>query len=468
MKKTLTFLSMLLLLTTSGCSQQTSLPPADSNVQNSLTSAEADNPDITPGEDIIITMAVHEKPNSALKAAIKAFNEEDNSYQVKVENYEQYFDKSYEIDGGKGIGGYIKADFELQMDVMQGGVVDIVPDSAFAYYGRFDILEQKGAFIDLNPFLEKDEEVNRTTMNAHILDISQKDGKLYSLPVVYVVDTMIGPEPYVGTKENWTVDEMIERWNQMPENAIFNKGAMPNKDYVFMNVLRSNLGRFVDYKNVCCYFDSTDFVKILEFCNSFPVPDGQKLEPPEDAVTFAMSMWFTTFLSFHECITGRDGTPWTLVGYPSEDGRGAFINTSGGRYGICYQSSPEVQEGAWQFLKTLTTEDFLRSDSEANNWAEFSGFPVNNAFYKNLEQEEIHKEPSPFDEEKIGNPTQEECDRLAAYIASIPYVNSSLDNELEDIIYDELQIMFEGRQSPQQTADAIQSRASIYVSEKAG
>lgn len=467
MKKQFAAIAAVLALLLTGCYRNPGISePPDSDTPTEQT---------TSAEDIVITMAVHEKPNSALKAAIKAFNEADNGYQVKVENYDQYYDHSFEVDGGKGIEGYIKADFQLQMDVIQGGVVDIVPDSAFAYYGRFDILEQKGAFIDLNPFLEQDEEVNRTTMNAHILDISEKDGKLYSLPVLYAIETLIGPEPYVGAKENWTVDEMIDRWNQMPDNAIFNMGAVPNKDYVFMNVLRSNLGRFVDYKNVCCYFDSPDFVKILEFCNTFPVPDGQKLEPTEDAVTFAMDIRFSSFSSFHSYITGRDGTPWTLVGYPSEDGRGAFINTAGWRYGICYQSSPEVQEGAWQFLKTLTTEDFLRSDSEADNWSKFYGLPVNNAFFEKLGQEEMQKEPdmyvAQFDPEYLSTfstLTQEEYDRLAAYIASIPYVNSSLDNELKDLIYDELQTMFEGRQTPQQTADAIQSRATIYVSEKAG
>lgn len=63
--------------------------------------------------------------------------------------------------------------------------------------------------------MEQDAEVNRSTLNDRILQLNETDGKLYRLPTFYGVETLIGEAKYVGSKENWTVDEFISQWKNV-------------------------------------------------------------------------------------------------------------------------------------------------------------------------------------------------------------------------------------------------------------
>lgn len=467
MKRKLVLLSALLLVIVSGCSQPTTLPTEDSEVLNSPSSAEAAPPGEphTPGEDIVITMAISRQDDGTpeMKSVIKKFNEMDNGYRIEIKNYFEYYESDQDVDanGGVKMEGFFKADFQLQMDVIQGGVVDIVPVDAFMYTGRFDVLEQKGAFIDLNPFLEQDEEINRTTLNSHILDLAERDGKLYSLPIFYRIETIIGRSDYVGTKENWTFDELLDHWDKMPEGTTFNYST--SNTGVYRCILRNNIGRFLDYENACCYFDSPNFVRLLEFCNTFPPEDPNKLNPSEDTINFVSDTIFESLSMFHRQLQDEQGYANTLVGYPSEDGSGAFISLIN-RYGICMKSSLEVQEGAWQFFKILADEEYQQKMCDSYD----TFLTTNNEIQDRWAQELISGQGHEKELIESGQPTQADYEKLKAYVNSINHVNDTLDSDLQTIIDDELSIMFEGRQTPQQTADAIQNRASIYVSEKAG
>ena len=85
---------------------------------------------------------------------------------------------------------------------------------------------------------------------------------------------MYGETQYVGKKENWTLDEMIERWEQMPEDAVFNGNK--TRDSVYREVLAPKLTSFVDIEKGISNFDSSVFLKTLEFINSFPNPEAYK------------------------------------------------------------------------------------------------------------------------------------------------------------------------------------------------
>lgn len=75
---------------------------------------------------------------------------------------------------------------------------------------NYQILQNKGAFVDLYSFMENDPEVNTDTLDTHVLEVNEIDGKLYTLPDFYHINTLQGESKYVGTKENWTFDEFEE------------------------------------------------------------------------------------------------------------------------------------------------------------------------------------------------------------------------------------------------------------------
>ncbi len=458
MKRIMKFAALAVMFFYTGCSginAPEKISPTDSAPENTVEITGTEK----PKEEIVIKMAIHTSVSQEVSSAVRAFNESDNGYKIEFVDYDEYDDaESYTDDGALLPGGWEKADFELQMDILKGDTVHLVPDTAFSDRGKFDLLMVKSAFIDLYSFLDRDGEINRDTLDTHVLELCETDGKLCYLPQYYWIETMFGKTEYVGEKEGWTFAELKDRWNAMPDDATFNLNV--DKHGVYRVILRNNLGAFLDYENGTCSFDSPEFVDMLEFCNSFILLE-EKETVGGDRKKFVMDMMLCGFNEYHRILTWEDDDDYTLVGYPTEDGNGAFLHPIN-RYAICADAPPEVQEGAWEFIRTLMEEEFCCE--QCNKYNGLLGFPVNRAAYERLAQEELHR---PKEEQySYGNMTQEEYKRLCDYIGRIDAVNDVIDDDLETIINEEINLLFKGEYTAQQCADMIQSRASIYISER--
>ena len=476
MQRTLAALSGAMLLLT-GCSS------APQQLSTSAPESAEMTESTRPAEDVTVTVAVSNQNDKALLDAVSRFNALDCGYQVELRDYSAYIDKSmsYEDDLGGGETVTVITDdsaldpvaLRVQMDVMNGEV-DLVPDSAFvANLGRYEVLVQKGAFADLYPFMEHDTEINTDTLDTHVLSLHETDGELRCLPLYYTIETAFGDPALVGTRENWTFDEMLDCWENAPAGTTFY--GVSTRDYVYMNLLRGCLGDFVDYETASCSFDSPLFVRMLEFCNTFPSPLGYKADPDHTHDLFHSTTIYGVS-SFGETAEGR-----TLVGYPTEDRTGAFLNAAYNRWGIVRNTSPEKQAGAWAFLRTLAAEEAQQSRLPGEDGAQEdgvfygeNGFPINKAAAEHYAEGLIAK-----DEQNVPNPqtaqgvaydagwlSREEYDRCMAYIQGINRLSTNIDSSLQAIVEEELRRMYADEQTPQETAEKIQSRASIMVSER--
>ncbi len=440
-----------LLLTLTACgSPQT----PDTSAPSDSRSTAAEQPPAPTDEngDIVIRLAVNKYMGYEVDKAIREFNELDNGYHIQ----KVFYDHESVYNSGNAIRS---ADMKLQMDIMNGDVVDMVADNAFEEVSRYEILTQKGAFADLYPFLDGDTGTNRSELHAHVLELHETDEQLCQMPMYFYIQTVLGLTEDVGTKENWTFDEMLMHWEAMPEGSVFSSNN--TKLYVYNHLIRGNLSAFVDYKNATCSFDSPEFVEMLEFCNSFDVI-YDKSQPDGRNPNFVRLMVLDCFNGFHFSVGSDEGEEYTLVGYPTNEGNGAFLNTTYSRYAICADTPPEVQEGAWAFIRTLADEDFCCDISNAYN--NFVGFPVNRAAFERLAQEELNRPEA--EQYSYGNMTQAEYERLCAYIQSIDRINDNIDDALETIVNEEIDLLFKGECTAQQCADMIQSRASLYISER--
>ena len=77
----------------------------------------------------------------------------------------------------------------------------------------------------------------------------------------------------------------------------------PPPRIIYCTVLREELGRFIDYENASCGFDSPEFVQMLQFCNSFPEtpPDKTEMWEYDD---FVYERCIRGFQNFHEECAG--------------------------------------------------------------------------------------------------------------------------------------------------------------------
>lgn len=456
MKKFLSMIASLIIMTTVSCSEVGTVEQI-----NEVSQQETSESTTEKHEDVTITMAVL-NGNEYLRDVINDFNNADNGYNIVLKDYMEYYDKSFETENGTTSEAFARIDRQLSLDIMEGGIVDIVTDNLFEDTGKYDSLMMQGAFADLYDFMQA-ENYDDSILYKHIIELHETDGKLCCMPLFFSIDTIAGQTRYVGDKENWTIDEMIEHWNAMPEGSTFN--GHTTKDYIYMTVLRSYISSFIDTENHTVNYNSPEFIKILEFINSFDPPENYKSEMNWNTPHFVVNFQFSNFEGFHYSLWNEQNEPITVVGYPSENENGILIDTSRNKYSICDCSSPEVKQGAWEFLKTLVSYDFQY------NMADYE-FPINYEVFKKKGEEEYSK----YGQQNIisiqgteydtGYLSPEEYDKLVSLIDGTKKVSLSIENDITKIIEEELYSMFKGEKSPAETAEIIQDRAGILISER--
>lgn len=429
-------------------------------------------------------MAVEPEPGE-----FDEFNNADNGYRIEYVASHSLLDENgdplmYTTEESK------KQDFDLIQRIINEDDIDIVGAFSFNNPAYYEILKNKGAFVDLYEFMKDDPDVNPELMNKHVLELCETDGHLYGLPSSYNVHTMIGKKEYVGDKQNWTVDEFIKHWNNMPDNATISGSR--NAEDIYYTILRSNLTSYVDYTKAEVYFDSPDFRKLLEFCGSFESNYGEKSEldynAPDFISVYAVTGFKSSLLGYgysgtNETLVShiKDGE-YTLVGYPNSDGQGSYISTNG-EYSICAHSSKEKQSAAWEYIRQFYTEEY-QQDHVVQKYEQYidgekvvgfspeSGFLINNNARKTTAERICNGEYSNPTYENKGEtfetplPTMEDCEFIENYVDTINRIDTELDRPLWEIVNEEILAYLGGNQDIDTTIDLIQNRASLMVSER--
>lgn len=422
----------------------------------------------TSKEDIVVNVAVMGE-STDLKQAADAFNAADNGYCIKFIKYSQ---KDY----GETNSGEIKlADFELVQDIVQTDNIDIITSNCFMNEDNYRNLQKKGAFVDLYTFMNEDPEINENTLNSHVLGAVAMDGKLYELPTLYGVTTMGGDPAYVGDQINWTFDEMISHWNEMPDNATI--AGQRTKEGAYYTLIRPNLVSFIDYENGKAYFDSPEFKRCLEFCNSFDYGEQQKTEYDDEAPEFVVTYTISSFMGCWPFALGSSSPKQSFVGFPSTDRRGSFLCSCGNCFSISSKSTPEKQKAAWEFIRTFVMEEKqleigLSSDEENSRHKSEIGFCINNAAFETIKNNVVNKvyaEATYEDKGKVYEtqfPSKADCEKLTEYINSIDRWGVGLNDSIEMLITEEIMGYFAGDSTLETCINHIQNRTSLWLSEQ--
>ncbi|MBP3380270.1 MAG: extracellular solute-binding protein [Ruminococcus sp.] len=481
MKKHILSAAMLMALSLTSCSN--AVKNVENSAENSSGTSQIEN---SNKEDVVITIALAVEPEPG---EFDEFNNADNGYRIEYVASHSLLDENgdplmYTTEESK------KQDFDLIQRIINEDDIDIVGAFSFNNPAYYEILKNKGAFVDLYEFMKDDPDVNPELMNKHVLELCENDGHLYGLPSSYNVQTMIGKKEYVGDKQNWTVDEFLEHWNAMPDNTTINRSR--NAEDIYYTILRSNLTSYVDYAKAEVYFDSPDFRKLLEFCGSFESNYGEKSEldynAPDFISVYAVTGFMSSLLGYGYSGTNelsvshiKDGE-YTLVGYPDSDGQGSYISTNG-EYSICVHSSKEKQSAAWEYIRQFYTEEY-QQDHVVQRYEQYidgekvvsfspeSGFLINNNARKTTAERICNGEYSNPTYENKGEtfetplPTMEDCELIENYVDTINRIDTELDRSLWEIVNEEIIAYLGGDQDIDTTIDLIQNRASLMVSER--
>ena len=404
---------------------------------------------------------------------IVEFNKTHDNVRITIDDYSQY----------ATVDDYHAGLTKLNTEILSGKIPDLMLTAEMP----IEQYAARGYLEDLLPYLDKDEELSRDDLMENVLNTVCIDGKLYQAFSDFIIQTVAISKNVAEQFDTWTIADVHEAMKLLRDDAtIFGVGY--TRDAILYNYVGNSISRFVDWNAGKCDFDNDEFKGLLEFAKEFPetfdwdnydwndyvdgntaVSNGSQLMTPVSV--YGMEDFLYTLASLNNSAA--------FVGYPSTRGDGSnfLINT-----GLCMSSTCQDKDAAWEFIRTLFTEDYQKD----RLW---NGLPSNaNVFNKQLE--DIMTEEYETDEngeylldengEKIVIPkttfgtengevvitamTQEQRDQFMELYESVHTLYSRNEAVYETVL-EEANAYFADQKSLDEVAQMINSRVGLKVAE---
>ncbi len=400
------------------------------------------------------------------KADVVAFNKQSDKYRIEIKDYSEG-DKDYET---------IVSLWSADMSSGNG------PDIIDMVYSPVELEElvSMGVVEDLNPYLDKDADMNREDYVENALKAYEEDGKLYAVMRCFGIETMIGKESDIGTGTSWTLDDVMALMDSKESDVeLFEYTTKYN---ALQMMLAINGDKFVDEENGTCHFNDGEFIKILEFANRFPQEVTYDQNGPSDVEKIRKGKLLllketVTSVQQYQLYENKFGGAINMIGYPTSGESGTMITPNGTT--VAMNVNSKNKEGVWEFMKFLLDQERQENLQSAN-----AGFPVmKSALEKQFEKDMTAEYYEDADGTKKEMPkatwtsgasgevtvevfaaSKEQVDRIRQMIETAGAAR--IDSQIFSIIIDESQSYFDGQKKAEDAAGLIQERVQVYLNEK--
>lgn len=410
--------------------------------------------------------------DDVIRNAVIDFNRTNETYRVALVDYSVYNTNE----------DYTLASEQLDRDVVSGNCPDIVSLTT----GHEDKYIAKGVLADLSALMEKDGTISMDDLLTGPLQAYTVDGKLYGMPTSFYLQTMLASKKLVGDMDSWTMAELEEIIKNLDESVSVLDYC--DQTSFLSQMVYQNIDMFVDYGKATCSFDSQEFKDLL--AASAHLPTQEELDAAIQAENEAMEsgnyMYVDTYqkvqsgeqLLVSEYISGSysvkylynlytEENGFAMLGYPQASGNGALLGIDGG---LAISASSKHQEGAWEFIKSILSEDV-----QEDVWS----FPITISAFDEMMAEAMEKSYYMEGDEKvyydetgyIGDTEyplepldQEQVDDFKAFINGAS-TSGNYDEDIMKIVNEEAGAYFAGDKTADEVADLIQNRVTIYLGE---
>lgn len=360
---------------------------------------------------------------------------------------------------------------QLRMDILGG-----VPPDVLMFPPEYTLCLAKAGFTeDLSPYMEKTESLRRERFLPNLMENLEIDGKVPALISGFTMETYAAKTVHVGKNaENWTFAQAEELLRSIPEGCDFivDMPTMLSNDAGYYNespLARFFLGRYRDHGTdssgksadygesfgnaLRIAYENNDLVS-----NITDVVDGSTLAADKAFVgEIYMNNFGGSVCGLYAEFGGED---ITFVGYPSDNGTGAFILPRA-MYSIAATSNNK--DGAWAFIE----REFELTDYYEEN----ASFPP---FTDILEDTALRQDKN----SKLGlhavftmgngeesTVTDEFIEEVLAYIKRLKLDPYAQNDKIRDIVSEEVDKMIAGEQTPEKCREMVENRVNIYLSE---
>ena len=446
-----------------------------------------------------------DSPESDLTRAVVDFNKSRTDVRIEVIDYSRYNTED-EWDAGTN---------RLMLDLTTG---ILEPDILFVNTNSYtELSEIPGYFIDLYTLM--DGEVTPETIYGSVKNtLEAENGELYGVAAEFYLSTLIGRRDTLGDRTKWTLTEFLDFYDALGEGEyLMEEVTGKDADHQFFSFMA--YAPFI--RDGKADFLNPEFKRLLEFMKSLPTEPQLYMDHGSSNVAAMYAGEITP--DQVEIVEGGENlyhngkiklekydaiqSPQNLlnaaykfgvestaelncIGFPVDDRStsGVKVNISGGVYTI--PSCSGNVETAWEFIESrLTSDNYLEyaensSSGEVSYGYFFKAYrPDYDAYLDALEGYQVLNLHSGmrvagFDivseldaEGRYKGQTGILCvfDRAAVeamkQLLDTAGVPRYYDNRVDRIPEEEVSRYLSGNATAESTADAIQSRVSIWLSE---
>ena len=412
-------------------------------------------------DKIIITMGMV-YTDYEIRSKVIAFNKASDKYRIRMIEYYEYNNEADWNAGQK----------MFNNDIITSNAPDIIVINSGM---PVDSFMDKGVFLNLNPYIESDPDVNKEDMAPNVLALGSKGDDTYILTGAFTISTMAMKKSLVPNGETISLAEL--RQLEQKYGTLAFRDATRND--VLYYAMEMNYSEFIDVKTGKCDFNTPAFYELLEYAKQYPeeidwenMDDNHWMES-ETAIrdNKALLSYYTVgyFNNMAWTEQGVFGEEVALVGFPGSAGNTGAIYPY---FQMAISKDCEHPEEAWQFMRQFYTyegqkdidygaplnlqvmDERLEQAQQRPYWIDDDGNKVEYDETYWIGDQEIIIQPL----------SAERAQELKEYTLSVDKLYY-YDSSISDIIAEEAAPFFAGQKTAEQAADIIQSRVQIYVNE---
>ena len=395
-----------------------------------------------------------------LQGLVADFNRSQSEYQVVFQEY-----------GSAGDTTQLQESMNRMMADVLGSVPPDLIDMQYVMYGSLSPSLQEmlknGYVEDLYPYLEKSAELSAEDIMQSILNACTYEGKLAAIPQKFTLQMLlVDGEKYVG-EDGWTIEDMIAYDRSQPERDLLLESSA---QAVLSVALKGGIDAFVDVDRREACFNGERFRHLMEYAASYP--SGSDMISPNWTEEVIKYCDLSNMIDMERLQAEYYNGHGRLIGFPTADGKFvSSIMANSEAFAIC--SKGEDKEGAWKFIEFVLTrrEEFLGATQLGTY-----GFPSNRRVLQ--EMEKLYHTNTAFDTIEMHYRDKDGMDQsyflhrmtneeIATFekILENAQVTSRYDIDIRKIIFTECDPYFLGQKNLQDTINAIQGRATLYLKE---
>ena len=364
----------------------------------------------------------------------------------------------------------------LLLDMKSGTGPDVLLNCAD--YGQFN---SEQILVDLNPYMDGANGIDRTKYYDNIFRAFEADGKLYQMPIAVQVLGFNGDRKVLGDIDGWTLSEFETKIDALGDSVypaiggFMSETNVHEQEGLLTGFLYSDMSHYVDYSKGEVRFDSDDFRKVLELSKKYGsrissdklaslyeeydnMTSNQRTESlmMQDGVCALSTMWFSNLESFSDFGNLCNNDPLYL-GWPTSGGGGL---TAEAVYSVGISAFSNCKDEAWDFVSFLLLSEtqLLVSDS-----------PRSILLNKESEELDMKKCIEEYQKKAEQNPSYSPVDEETAkhYEEVIGKIRSSMHTNpaIMEIVLEEARAYFSGSQDLTTVSKTIQNRVSTLLSE---